>query len=151
MMMVIGSDHGGLELKAAVCEELQRQQIQLTDVGTVGNDSVDYPDFAEKAARLVATGKAEAGVLICGTGIGMSIAANKIPGIRAALVHDAFTAQMAKEHNDANILVLGGRVLTPEQGVQLVKVWLEASFAGARHQRRLDKIAALERKSAAKS
>lgn len=145
-MVVIGSDHGGLELKAAICEELRRQQIPVTDVGTVGDDSVDYPDFAEKVARQVTSGAAECGVLICGTGIGMSIAANKIPGVRAALVHDKFTAQMAKEHNNANVLVLGGRVLAPEQGVQLLKIWLQSSYEGERHQRRLNKITALERK-----
>lgn len=145
-MVVIGSDHGGLELKAAICEELRQQQIPVTDVGTVGDDSVDYPDFAEKVARQVTSGAAECGVLICGTGIGMSIAANKIPGVRAALVHDEFTAQMAKEHNNANVLVLGGRVLAPEQGVQLLKIWLQSSYEGERHQRRLNKITALERK-----
>lgn len=148
MMIVVGSDHGGLELKAAVCEELRQQQIQVTDIGTVGDDSVDYPDFAEKVALQVASGAADAGVLICGTGIGMSIAANKVPGVRAALVHDEFTAQMSKEHNNANVLVLGGRVLAPDQGVQLLKVWLRSSFEGARHQRRLDKITALEQKFA---
>jgi len=143
-MIAIGSDHGGLDLKNAIVESLREQQIECTDFGTDDSASVDYPDFAEKVAKAVASGTAKAGILICGTGIGMSISANKIPGIRAALVHDDFTAQMAAEHNDANILVMGGRVLSAEQGVRLVDVWLTSRFEGGRHQQRLDKITALE-------
>ena len=143
-MIAVASDHGGLDLKNAVVESLRGQKIDCRDFGTVGSSSVDYPDFAEKVARAVASGEVNAGILICGTGIGMSIAANKIPGIRAALVHDEFTAQMAAEHNDANILVLGGRVLPPEQGVRLVDTWLASRYEGGRHQQRLDKIADLE-------
>lgn len=143
-MIAVGSDHGGLELKNAVLASLRCREIQCSDYGTDGTASVDYPDFAEKVAKAVANGEAEAGILICGTGIGMSIAANKIPGIRAALVHDEFTARMAGEHNNANILVLGGRVLTPEQGARLVDIWLSSGFEGGRHQQRLDKIAGLE-------
>lgn len=143
-MIAIGSDHGGLDLKNAIVESLREQQIECTDFGTDDSASVDYPDFAEKVAKAVASGTAKAGILICGTGIGMSISANKIPGIRAALVHDDFTAQMAAEHNDANILVMGGRVLSAEQGVRLVDVWLTSRYEGGRHQQRLDKITALE-------
>ena len=143
-MIAIASDHGGLELKTAIVELLQQRNMAYVDHGTHGQDSVDYPDFAALVAKAVTSGTAEAGILICGTGIGMSIAANKFPGIRAALVHDEFTAQMAHEHNNANILVLGGRLLSPEQGQKLVEVWLDADYEGGRHQNRLDKIAALE-------
>src|SRR5512145_2878951 len=110
-MFIIASDHGGLELKEAVKGFLKGRGIAVRDLGTLNADSVDYPDFGEKAARAVARGEAEKGILICGTGIGMSIVANKFPGVRAALITDEFMARMAKEHNNANILVLGGRVL----------------------------------------
>ncbi len=143
-MLVIGSDHGGLELKQAVVALLQQRRVECTDLGTDGSDSVDYPDFAAKVASAVSTGKADLGILICGTGIGMSITANKYAGVRAALVHDEFTAQMAREHNNANILVMGGRILTPEQGCKLVEVWLDTEFAAGRHLNRLNKIMALE-------
>ena len=143
-MIAVASDHGGLELKNAVVESLRNQQIECKDFGTDDSTSVDYPDFAEKVGKAVASGEVKAGILICGTGIGMSIAANKIPGIRAALVHDEFTAQMASQHNNANILVLGGRLLSPEQGVRLVDVWLTSSYEGGRHEQRLEKIARLE-------
>jgi ribose 5-phosphate isomerase B len=144
MKFVVGSDHGGLELKQAVLELLQKRGQEVEDCGTNGSASVDYPDFGALVATAVSSGEAEAGVLICGTGIGMSIIANKYPGVRAALVHDEFTAQMAKEHNNANILILGGRILDLEQGVKLVNVWLDSRFEGGRHQGRLDKIAAAE-------
>jgi ribose 5-phosphate isomerase B len=147
-MLVIGCDHGGYELKLAILELLQKKAIEYTDFGTDGPDSVDYPDYAAKVAAAVSTGRAELGILICGTGIGMSISANKFPGVRAALVHDEFTAKMAREHNNANILVMGGRVLSPEQGKALVEVWLDSSFEGGRHQNRLDKISAIERQVA---
>jgi len=145
-MFAVGSDHGGLDLKEAVCALLQRRQLGCEDYGTNNSDSVDYPDFGAKVAEAVSSGKVEAGVLICGTGIGMSIIANKFPGVRAALVHDEFTAQMAKEHNNANILILGGRILNVEQGLKLVEIWLDTAFEGGRHQSRLDKIAAAEQR-----
>jgi ribose 5-phosphate isomerase B len=144
-VIVLGSDHGGLSLKEAVKELLQKRGIALEDCGTDNGDSVDYPDFGEKVARRVSSGDAEKGVLFCGTGIGMSIVANKFPNVRAALVTDAFMARMAKEHNNANILVLGGRVLDVEKAKRMVAVWLDASFEGGRHQGRLDKIGLLER------
>jgi len=143
-MLAIGSDHGGLELKLAVCELLKSRRLEFNDFGTFSDDSVDYPDFGAKVANAVAKGDAERGILICGTGIGMSIIANKFPGIRAALVHDEFTAQMSKEHNNANILVMGGRILSVEQGVKLAEIWLDTEFEGGRHQNRLLKIAAAE-------
>lgn len=143
-MFAIGSDHGGLELKEAICKLLQERELSYTDFGTNGNESVDYPDFGSKVAEAVSRGEVEAGVLVCGTGIGMSIIANKYPGVRAALVHDEFTAQMAREHNNANILILGGRILDVKQAVKLVEIWLDSQFEGGRHQQRLDKIAAVE-------
>jgi len=145
-MIIIGSDHGGLVLKAAVDSYLTRRGFQVTDAGTNGEASVDYPDFGQKVAEAVVSREAELGILICGTGIGMSIAANKVPGIRAALVTDVFMARMAKEHNNANILVLGGRVLDEQKACDLVGAWLDATFEGGRHQGRLDKITAIEKK-----
>lgn len=143
-MLVVGSDHGGYALKMAVLEMLRERAVDCADFGTDSSDSVDYPDFAAKVASAVSSGKAELGILICGTGIGMSITANKFSGVRAALVHDEFTAQMAREHNNANILAMGGRVLTSDQGKRLVEIWLDAEFEGGRHQNRLDKISAIE-------
>ncbi|WP_321370909.1 ribose 5-phosphate isomerase B [uncultured Desulfuromusa sp.] len=145
-MLVIGSDHGGYELKTEILQLLEERAVKCTDLGTDGSDSVDYPDFAAKVAGAVSSGEAELGILICGTGIGMSISANKFPGVRAALVHDEFTAQMAREHNNANILVMGGRVLTPEQGKKFVEIWLDSTFEGGRHRNRLDKITAIEQR-----
>jgi len=145
-MIIIGSDHGGLALKTAINSYLNRRGFQVSDAGTNGDASVDYPDFGQKVAEAVIAGEAELGILICGTGIGMSIAANKVPGIRAALVTDVFMARMAKEHNNANVLVLGGRVLDEQKACDLVGAWLDATFEGGRHQARLDKITALEKK-----
>ncbi len=144
-MIAVASDHGGLELKNAVVELLRLRGVECADYGTEDATSVDYPDFALKVAKDVSAGQIEQGILICGTGIGMSIAANKFPHVRAALVHDEFTAQMAREHNNANILVMGGRILSVEQGKKLVEVWLDSSFAGGRHQNRLDKIELIEK------
>jgi ribose 5-phosphate isomerase B len=143
-MIVLGSDHGGLELKEAIQAALAARGLDVNDYGTDNGDSVDYPDFAEKVAGAVSRGDAELGILVCGTGIGLSIVANKLPGVRAALATDEFMAQMAKEHNNANILVLGGRVLTAEKAVKLVNIWLDTHYEGGRHQRRLDKITQLE-------
>lgn len=145
-MIIIGSDHGGLALKTALNSYLKRRGFDVTDAGTNGDASVDYPDFGQKVAETVIAGEAELGILICGTGIGMSIAANKIPGIRAALVTDVFMARMAREHNNANVLVLGGRVLDEQKACDLVGAWLDATFEGGRHQLRLDKITLLEKK-----
>jgi len=145
-MLLLGSDHGGLNLKDAVKELLTERGIDFEDCGTEPGTSVDYPDFGEIVASKVSEGLAEAGILFCGTGIGMSIVANKFPRIRAALVTDQFMAQMAKEHNNANILVLGGRILSGDQARSVVVSWLDAVFEGGRHQGRLDKIAQLEQK-----
>ena len=143
-MIALASDHGGLQLKQAVKGLLKERGIPFDDCGTDNGDSVDYPDYGEKVARKVAAGAAEKGILFCGTGIGMSIVANKFPHVRAALVTDPFMARMAKEHNNANILVLGGRVINENEAREMVATWLDATFEGGRHQGRLDKIAALE-------
>jgi ribose 5-phosphate isomerase B len=143
-MFIIASDHGGLELKEAIKECLKVRGIDVRDQGTINGDSVDYPDFGEKVARAVSTGEAEKGILICGTGIGMSIVANKFPGVRAALISDDFTARMSKEHNNANIIVMGGRTSSAEQACRMVEIWLDAGFEGGRHQSRLDKISRIE-------
>lgn len=144
-MIAVGSDHGGVELKNFLVQLLQSRGTEVTDVGTQSGDSVDYPDYGCQVAMKVARGEAERGILVCTSGIGMSILANKFPGVRAALIHDLTGAQMSREHNDANVLVMGGAVIKKELAEKIVVVWLETPFAGGRHQRRLDKIAAVER------
>lgn len=143
-MFIIASDHGGLELKESIKAYLENRGIEVRDLGTNNGDSVDYPDFGERVGKAISTGEADKGILICGTGIGMSIVANKFPGVRAALIWDDFTARMSKEHNNANIIVMGGRMLTAENAKEMVGVWLDAEFEGGRHQKRLDKIAQIE-------
>lgn len=142
--IALGSDHGGIELKAVIKDWLIDHQYEVLDFGTNNADSCDYPDIGVNAANAVASGLAQLGILICGTGIGMSISANKVPGIRAALCHDCYSAQMSRAHNNANILALGQRVTGQGLALHIVETWLAASFEGGRHQRRLDKIAALE-------
>lgn len=144
-MIAIASDHGGFELKEDIKDFLKSSNIECNDLGTYNNDSVDYPDYGIELSKRVASGEFNSGILVCGTGIGMSIVANKVKGIRAALVSDIFSARMSREHNDANIVVIGGRVVGKSLGIELVKAWLETSFEGGRHQKRLDKIAALEK------
>ncbi|HEY3346164.1 MAG TPA: ribose 5-phosphate isomerase B [Nitrospirota bacterium] len=145
MRVAVGCDHGGLALKDVLCGVLKSAGVEVLDMGTGNEDSVDYPDFAAKVARSVTSGDADRGLAICGTGIGMSIALNKYPGVRAALCHDSFTARLSRQHNDANILVLGGRVLGQEVAADMVKQWLATPFEGGRHQKRLDKITQIER------
>ena len=144
-MLLIASDHGGLELKQIVVSYLEQRGVEVKDLGVHADNSVDYPDYAALVAEPISKQQAAQGILICGTGIGMSIAANKFPGVRAALAHDEFTAQMAREHNNANILVLGGRVLDPDLACRMVSLWYEGAYEGGRHQNRLDKIVQLER------
>ena len=144
-MIAIGADHGGLELKEALVAELHARGVETVDVGTDGPASVDYPDFGRAVAERVSRGEAARGVLICTNGIGMSIVANKFPGVRAALVGDATATRMAREHNDANILVLGGGMMGKFHARELLRVFLETPFAGGRHQRRVDKITDIER------
>jgi ribose 5-phosphate isomerase B len=143
--IVLGSDHAGFSLKETIKEHLSSQGLDVIDCGTDSEESVDYPDFAEKVGRTICDGICEKGILVCGTGIGISIAANKLPGIRAAVCHDVFTAQASREHNDANILAMGARVLSPSLALEMVDTWLATPFSGGRHQRRIDKISALEK------
>ena len=145
MKLVIGSDHGGYNLKEKVKKILSAAQHEVEDVGTFNEDSCDYPDYAEKVAQTVASGRADRGILICGTGIGMSISANKVKGIRAALCTDTYMARMSRAHNDANILVLGGRVLGPGLAEDIVNIWLTTAFEGGRHAQRVKKMSALEK------
>jgi ribose 5-phosphate isomerase B len=148
-VIALGSDHAGVQLKAAIAEHLRGLGHEVEDLGAHDESSVDYPDFAEAVGKAVTSGRAERGVLICGTGVGISISANKLPGVRAALCGDTFSARMSREHNDANVLCLGARVVGTGLALDIVSTWLDAGFEGGRHQRRLDKIAALERAAAA--
>ncbi|BCD60011.1 MULTISPECIES: ribose 5-phosphate isomerase B [unclassified Nitratiruptor] len=146
MKVYIGCDHAGFAIKGLVIELLQKRGYEVEDLGTYSSERVDYPDYAEKVARAVAADKASWGVLICGTGIGMSIAANKIKGIRAAEVHDYYTAQMARAHNDANIVCFGERVVGPGVVESILDAWCNTEFEGGRHENRVKKIMALEEK-----
>ena len=146
MKIAIGCDHGGIALKPAVLKRLEERGIDVEDYGTFSEESVDYPDYALKVAEAVKDGKADCGILLCGTGIGIGIAANKVPGIRCALVSDSFSAKACKEHNNANIISMGGRVTDSEKAVAMLDAWLDAEYQGGRHQNRLDKITAIEQK-----
>jgi ribose 5-phosphate isomerase B len=143
--IALGADHAGFHIKEVIKGFLEAQGYPVDDAGTWSEESVDYPDYARKVADEVAQGQAPLGILVCGTGIGMAIAANKVAGIRAATAHDAITARAAREHNDANVLTLGGRLVDPEHAVEIVREFLDASFAGGRHQRRIDKITEIDR------
>ena len=145
MKITIGSDHGAVELKEEVKRVLQEfADIQVTDIGTFGTEAVDYPDIAEKVCADVTSGRADRGIVLCGTGLGISMAANKIHGIRCALCNDVFSARMSREHNDANVLAMGGRVLGFGPAGEILRVWLTTEFTGGRHARRVEKIMALE-------
>lgn len=148
MKLVIGCDHGALELKESVKKVLAEfEDIHVEDVGTYTGDSVDYPDIAEKVCSKITSGEAEKGIVLCGTGLGISIAANKIKGIRAALCHDVFSARMSREHNDANVLAMGGRVIGFGPAGEIVRAWVTTDFShDERHQRRIDKMMALAEK-----
>jgi ribose 5-phosphate isomerase B len=135
--IVLGSDHGGFALKKEIAQFLVQAGHEVNDVGCHSEDSVDYPDFADKVCAEVIEGRALRGILVCGTGIGMSIAANRYRSIRAALCHESFTARMSREHNDANVLCLGDRVLGVALALDIVKIWLETEFVGGRHLRRI--------------
>lgn len=146
MKIAIGCDHGGIVLKPAVIDTLTELGAEVEDFGTYDESSVDYPVYGLKVAEAVASGECDAGVLMCGTGIGISISANKVKGIRAAVTTNTFMAEMTKRHNNANIVALGGRVVTPEEAKEIVKAWYTAEYEGGRHQRRLDMIADIEAK-----
>ena len=144
-MICIASDHAGYELKEHVKKYLQEKGLEVKDLGTDGPASVDYPLYGQKAGECVARGEAEKGIIICGTGLGISMAANKIKGIRAAACSDYFSAKYTRAHNDANALCLGGRVVGPGLAIELVDVFLNTPFEGGRHQKRIDKVMALEK------
>jgi ribose 5-phosphate isomerase B len=144
MKIAIGSDHAGFGLKEEVRGLLKGGNFEVIDCGTDNTASVDYPDFGEKVSRMVSAGEVDRGILICGTGIGMSMVANKFPNVRAALCNDLFCARMSRLHNDANILVLGGRIVGKDLAAEIVRTWLDTPFEGDRHMRRLQKIKKIE-------
>ncbi|CCX37488.1 ribose-5-phosphate isomerase B [Clostridium sp. CAG:1013] len=144
MKLAIGCDHGGFELKEAVRGYLEENNIPYEDFGAYNTDSIDYAPIAAKAAKAVASGEADYGILVCSTGIGISIAANKVKGIRAALCTNEFCAEMTRRHNNANILCMGGKVIDKETALKLVDIFLHTEFEGGRHQRRIDQIAQIE-------
>ena len=150
LRIAVGADHAGLHVKEAVKSYLEGAGHTVTDAGTWSEESVDYPDYAKKVAEAVAKGDADLGILACGSGIGMAIAANKVPGIRAATVNDLIAARTAREHNNANVLTLGGRLLDGTQAVEIVRAFLAATFKGGRHQRRIDKVAEMDERKPAK-
>ena len=143
-MYAIGSDHGGYALKQEIMKHLSERGIAYRDYGTYSDESCDYPDYGEAVGRAVASGECERGIVVCGTGIGISIAANKVSGVRCALCGDCFSAQMAREHNDANVLALGARVLGAGLALKIVDTFLDSAFAGGRHERRVAKLMAIE-------
>lgn len=147
MKIAISSDHGGNQLRKEIIQLLNEQQIEYNDYGPDSDASVDYPDYAVPVANAVASGEADRGILICGTGIGMSIAANKVKGIRCALVHDVFSAKATREHNDSNVLAMGERVIGPGLAREIVSTWLGTEFEGGRHERRIEKVSDLENSS----
>jgi ribose 5-phosphate isomerase B len=145
MKIALGADHAGFELKEKIKAYLAQKGIAVEDHGTHSSDSVDYPDYARTVGEEVVAKHADFGILVCGAGIGMSIAANKVPGVRAANIHSEVEAKLSREHNNANILALGGRLLDEKTALQIVDCWLSTPFAGGRHERRVEKIAAIER------
>ncbi|MFC0186977.1 ribose 5-phosphate isomerase B [Fictibacillus aquaticus] len=144
MKIVIGSDHAGVQLRKDIAAMLEEMGHEVADMGCECDVSVDYPDYAIPVASQVANGEADRGILICGTGIGMSIAANKVKGIRCALVHDLFSAKATRQHNDSNVLAMGERVIGPGLAMEIAKVWVETEYEGGRHARRVDKITEYE-------
>ena len=145
MRIALGADHAGYQLKDQIKQHLAQRGIELRDEGTSSAESVDYPDFASVVAHDVSQQRADLGILVCGSGIGMAIAANKVDGIRAASVSSEYEAQMSREHNHANVLAMGARILSPEEALRIVDTWLATPFAGGRHERRVEKIAAIEK------
>lgn len=146
MKIALGSDHGGFKLKNEIISYLKENGYEIKDFGTYTTESCDYPEYAEKVAEAVANKEFDFGILVCGTGIGISMSANKVPGIRAALCSDTFSAHATREHNNANILALGERVVGPGLAIDIVKTFLNSEFEGGRHQNRIDKISEIEKK-----
>lgn len=144
MKIAIGADHAGFEVKEKIKRQLEEMNLEVEDLGTVSNDSVDYPDFGAKVGREVASGNADEGIVVCGSGIGIAIAANKIHGVRAAQAWNEETARLARQHNDANVLSIGARVTPEEEIPKIVRAWLDAKFEGGRHAGRVAKISRLE-------
>jgi ribose 5-phosphate isomerase B len=147
MQIGLACDHGGFELKEELKTYLESMSFESIDLGTFNEDPVDYPDYGALVAEKISKGELEKGILICGTGIGMCIVANKFPGVRAALVNDLYSSRCSREHTNANILVIGGRIVGKELAKEIVKVWLNTPFAGGRHRRRLEKIEAVEKEN----
>lgn len=145
-MIAIASDHGGYALKKVIMQHLTEKGLEYKDYGTFAEDSCDYPDYAVQVAETVVSGNATKGILLCGTGIGIGIAANKVPGIRAALCHDTFSAHASREHNDANILTMGARVIGAGLALDILDIWLATEFMGGRHAQRVNKIKEIEQK-----
>lgn len=145
MKIALGADHGGFELKELIKEHLLQKEHEILDCGTDSGESVDYPEFGFKVGKAVIKNKVDLGIVVCGTGIGISIAANKVKGIRAALCTDSYMARMAREHNNANILALGARVIGPGVALDIVDTFLSTSFAGLRHTRRVEQITEFEK------
>ena len=146
MKIAIGNDHVGKELKEIVIEELNKRNIEIVDCGTNSSERTDYPIFGEKVARLVSQGEVDKGIIMCGTGIGISIAANKVNGIRAAVCTEPYSARLSRQHNDSNILAMGSRVIGKELARMIINEWLDANFEGERHQKRVDLIKDIEQK-----
>ena len=145
MKIALGADHAGYQLKGQIKQHLEQQGISVLDEGTSSSESVDYPDYARAVAHDVSQRRADFGILVCGSGIGMAITANKVDGIRAANVSTEYEAQMSREHNNANVLALGARIISPEEAFRIVDKWLSTQFAGGRHERRVKKIMAIEK------
>jgi len=143
--IALASDHAGFSVKETIRKYLESAGYAVSDLGTSSAESVDYPDYGKAVGERVASKQADLGIAVCGTGMGISIAANKVPGVRAALAHDLHTARLAREHNDANVLALGGRVVSGEAATRMVQVFLTTAYLGGRHQRRVDKITAIEK------
>ncbi len=145
MRIALGADHAGFELKDQIKLHLQKKGVEVCDEGTSSPESVDYPDYARAVAHDVSEQRADLGILVCGSGIGMAIAANKVNGIRAAKVDTENEAELSRQHNDANVLTLGARIVKPDEALRIVDKWLATQFAGGRHERRVEKIAAIEK------
>ncbi|AUS98401.1 ribose 5-phosphate isomerase B [Clostridium thermosuccinogenes] len=146
MIIAVGSDHAGYGLKTEIIDHLKQNGYEVLDFGTCDCNSVDYPDYGLSVAEAVKDGRCEKGIIICGTGIGISIAANKVPGIRAAVCSDTYSARMSREHNNANVLSIGARVVGPGLALDIVDTWLKAEFQGGKHQNRINKITQIEKK-----
>lgn len=146
MKIAIGCDHGGFELKRVIISHLEKKNYQIKDYGTYTAESCDYPEFGQKVGEAVVSKECELGIIICGTGIGISIAANKVPGVRAALCSDTFSAHATREHNDANVLALGARIVGVGLALDIVDTFLSSTFEGGRHENRINKITEIEKK-----